>query len=414
MKLRLTPAEAHAKGRQRATQLAAQDYTVNLKNGYHWVRESYLGAEHMDLEQELLKFHRRRMADEMDLTKFPECRGVREIVEAERRGFREVLDLPLAEAFAYDWFYFCSRYLNVHAVGKAPPPAKCTDIWFADTREGGPIHASNRDDVLFNYRQDTIQPGKRGGGDMIVNEVACVGGVSAAVLCDEAPNCMFPLDLAWLDTRDLRTVFQYVDFLDRYQEFWGPGNRIYVDSEWNFAATEKANVRMGVRYSKGWAAITACAYLTPEMNAFKRERDLVSFQTRGWNPHDNSDKAYWDGAERRYRRLMQLTEAEAARGATVLGAARVVLDHAVPFPDRVCLAGEQGHPDEKLQNWTLLSFSRCVSGPNRRCYFRQLDRATMAPIYQAPCHIIPGDDVVVKPEWQAELDAAGELGLTHP
>ncbi len=418
MPLKITVDEARRRGRAAAEQWVQTHGSgaaarARIENDFTWARVGYLGTAELDLGAALVAFSRERLAHALDLQRFPECRGLPDCVRAERAAFAEVCPDPLASAFHFDWYFFVSRRLNCRYVGRTPPPAQCTDFWFADTREGGPIHASNRDDVLFRYQKGHGAPPTRGGPAQHFTAVTCVGGVSSAVMCDDEPACLFPVNLEWLPTDDLKTVRQYMAFLERYRDFWGPGNRLYVDPELNFAAVEKANVRMGVRYSTGWAAITACAYLTPEMNAFHHERDLRSFQARGWDPNDNPDRAYWAGAERRYRRLLDLCEKEHRRGATLLGAAEIALDHAVPFPDRICIAGEKGHRDEKLQNWSMQSFARCISGPNRRMYYWHLDPTEPVPVYQTPCHIIPGEGVPLRPEWQREVAAAGEIGL-HP
>jgi hypothetical protein len=132
--------------------------------------------------------------------------------------------------------------------------------------------------------------------------------------------------------------------------------------------------------------------------------------------NDNTDKAYWDGDEARYRRLVMLVEKEYQRGASLLGAAQIVLDHKAPFPERICLAGERGHRDEKegAQNWTLISSATCTDGPNLRTYHWVIDPDKPRPIYETACIIIPGEGQEARlPEWQAEVRAAGEIGL-HP
>jgi len=236
------------------------------------------------------------------------------------------------------------------------------------------------------------------------------------VLCDDEPSCLFPVDLGLVIPHGITDVREYVGYLEQYREFWGPGNQLWTDAGGAFAAIDKANVRMGVRYTSGWGAITACAYLSPEMNAFKKERDLRSYLARGWDVNDNTDKAYWDGDEARYRRLVMLVEKEYQRGASLLGAAQIALDHKAPFPERICLAGERGHRDEKegAQNWTLISSATCTDGPNLRTYHWVIDPDKPRPIYETACIIIPGEDQEARlPEWQAEVRAAGEIGL-HP
>lgn len=406
--------QAYADG-QRAAQVlldkGRDEVLKGIDDNIKWAQLCYLGAEDIDLKPRVATFSQERMASDLDLTRFPECRGVRELVEAERRGFNDKLDDPMIAAFHFDWYWFCSRQLNTRYVGKTPPPVQCTDFWFGDTKEGGPIHGSNRDDVTFRYGPDQNTPPEKGGEDQIIDKITCVGGVSSSVLCDEEPECIFPVDPMQVMPPEITDLEEFMAFMERYRDFWGPGNRLYVDPDMNFAAVEKANIRMGVRYTSGHAAITACAYLDPEMNAFKKERDIVSFEARGWS-EDNPDATYWAGAEKRYRRLLELVETESKRGATLTGAANIALDHAVPFPDRICLAGEQGHPDEKLQNWTIQSFARCISGLKRRTLWWDIDCTKPEPIYQTKCKVIPGAGLESRrAEWEKEVADAGEIGL---
>lgn len=417
MTLKITKEEARARGREAADQLLAGDVRARIENDFTWTRNAYLGVQDIDLGAELTKFAEERMTSALDLTKYPECRGLREIVKAERDGFAEVCEDPFLAAYHFDWYWFVSRRLNARFVGTNPPPAECTDFWFADSKEGGPIHGSNRDDVLFRYGEgfqesNTLESGPP---EQTITVITCVGGASAACYCDDEPECLFPVNLDWIMPEEITDLREYMGFLERYREFWGPGNRIYVDPDMNFAAVEKANVRLGVRYSTGCSAITACAYLTPEMNAFKEECDKRSFEARGWPEDDNSDKRFWEGCERRYRRLVGLVEAEYQRGATLIGAAAIALDHAVPFPDRVCVAGERSHPDEKMQNWTMISFAKCISGPNRRMLLWVIDPTEPKPIYTTPCHVVPGEGLEERQaEWETEVREAGEIGLRQP
>lgn len=412
MPVRISSEEAYMAGRAAGLKWAeSKDPTLRVQSSFRWAKIQYPATADLDLRRELIEFDRMRLAADLDLTKFPECRGLRQVVEVERRGFRNACGDEFAMAFEYNWHWLISRRFNARYVGRTPPPAQCTDIWFANTREGGPIHASNRDDVRENYTATSNKiPSSGSPGNERFTGFAQVGGVSSAVLCDEEPEEWFPVRLDWIDTRGIASLPEYVEFLGRYRDFWGPCNSIFVDSQWNFVAIEKANRRMGVRYAKdGACAITACAYLTPEMNAFKKERDALSFKVRGWTT-DNPDAAYWNGCERRYRRLLKLVDEENRRGPTLLGAARIVLDHAVPFPDCICVAGEKGHPDEQLQNWTLISFARCVVGPNRRMLYWQMDPTKPIPVYRTKSHLIVGQGIAENPSWARELAEAGDIG----
>ena len=415
MTITLTLTEAYDRGRTMAEGLLP-NLPHKMQSDYAWAKSAYLGAEDLDLPEAVLQFSRERMAADLDLAQYPECRGVRELVEAQRKGVHDAVSDPYLAANLLDWYYFCSRRLNTRYVGRQKPPSQCTSYAFHDTREGGPILGGNVDDLLFRYVGQGFKASHTPKGSTEPQSwdvVTCIGGVSSAVLCDEEPECLFPVDLAMVIPEGITDLKEYVGYLERYRDFWGPGNQLWTDGKGAFAAIEKANVRMGVRYSDGWGAITACSYVTPDMNAFKKERDLLSYQARGWDPEDNMDRAYWDGDESRYRRLLQLCEGEHARGATLLGAAAIGLDHAVPFPARVCISGERGHRDEEenYQNWTLISYNGVLNGPNTRQYIWVNDPDDPKPIYETACMIAPGQGAEDRlPAWEAEVRAAGEIG----
>jgi len=421
MTITLSTTEAYDRGRKMAQGRLTGMMTIeqSMKRDFTWARGAYLGAENLDFESAILTFSRERMASELDLVKYPECRGLREVVEATRKGFADVMNDPFKAAYCLDWYWFVSRRLNTRYVGKNPPPAQCTDFWFADTKEGSPIHGSNRDDLLFGYRGINFHEKNTPRGVMkpeTFTKVTCIGGVSSAVLCDEEPECLFPVDLGMVIPDGITDVKEYVGYLEKYKEFWGPGNQLWTDANMNFVALEKANVRMGARYSTGCCAITACSYVIPEMNAFKKERDLMSYRARGWDENDNPDKSYWAGDESRYRRLLELVRKEHDRGATLLGAAEIALDHAVPFPARVNIQGQTGHPQDnpEMQNWSMITNVWCLSGPNTRSYNWVIDPDNPRPVYETECFIIPGEGQEHRlPEWEAEIRAAGEIGL-HP
>lgn len=408
--------EARAQGRKAAEKAcdenrAGGDVWRKMKNLFKWSTTSYPALAGLDLKKMMLEFSEERMNDDLDLARYPECRGLREAVEAQRRGFAEIIDEPIAAAIEFDWNWFCSRRLSTRFVSVLPPESKCTSFWFSDSKEGGAIQGDNGDDVIFFYEDGFAPPPETGPSETRFTKVTQIGCVSSAVLCDEEPENLFPVDLDWVRP-DFTDLTEFIAFMERYREFWGPGNYLFIDPDMNLAAVEKANIRMGVRYSRGWAAITACAYLIPEMNDFHHERARRSFEARGWG-EDNPDAAFWAGAEKRYHRLLELVEKEYERGATVLGAAQIALDHAVPFPDRICLEGQKGHPDLLYANWTIVSSAACVAGPNRRELYWVIDPTNPQPIYTTPCHVIPGEGLEARrAEWEQEVAQAGEIGLS--
>jgi hypothetical protein len=121
------------------------------------------------------------------------------------------------------------------------------------------------------------------------------------------------------------------------------------------------------------------------------------------------------GAGKRYRRLIELVEAEAKRGPTLWGTLDLISDHAVPYPDRICLAGESSFPDrEKLTNWTVRHHASVVTGPNRRSLYRAVQSFHDAkPVYRYTPNLMLGPGVAMQPEWQADVDA-GRCVLAPP
>jgi len=117
----------------------------------------------------------------------------------------------------------------------------------------------------------------------------------------------------------------------------------------------------------------------------------------GWT-EDCPDHLYWEGCERRYRRLLKLVDEETRRGPTLQGLADILLDHAVPFPERICLAGERCHRDVTGVNWTLTSSSSVVFGPTRRTLWWRVEGDT--PIYETRPFLILGPGVQMRKEWK--------------
>lgn len=223
-----------------------------------------------------------------------------------------------------------------------------------------------------------------------------------AAICDEEPREIFPVNVWEIMPKDCKKTPDRVEFLRRYVDFWGPQNGIIVDEEQNAVAFEKSNCRLGVRYSDdGTAAVTACSYLIPEMKAFKEKCSRRSLELRGWT-EDSPDWVYGKGCNARYERLLKLTAKASKRGATLDDMANIVTDHAVPCPDRICLAGEKGHrtdPDDpNWRNWTLTSSASMIEGPNRRTLFWRVEGNT--PCYENPPFLISGKGVKVKSAWK--------------
>ncbi len=378
-------------------QLAAQkgevspQWIVSLMDG---MRAGYPRAAELDIWAEILRLDHERIENPPDYTKFPEARGWPDLIRREREGFLEGAGCDeRARAFFYNRGFFGSRRLNTRYAGSSPANLRaghCTAVYIRDTAEGGPLFGRTLDDVRMgpdieaaflvvpdsrtNWIEMTADEGNR---PWLLKSL-----VSGAVLGDEEPREIFPLNAWDVMPADCNSIADMVAFLERYADFWGPHCGLLVDRDGDAIAFEKSNCRLGVRYSEnGAAASTACSYLIPEMAAHKQECG------RGVLAQDAPDWEYWQGCDARHRRLLQLTAAANLRGATLEDMSAIVTDHAVPFPDKICLEGETGVPGDKTGNWTWTAKASVLSGPNSRTLLWRMDGDK--PAHSNPPVLIP-------------------------
>lgn len=404
------------RGRAAAQRAKAAGLHKDMLWNFDWNLQLFpsLGKD-FDMAGALLAHDERRLNCTPDYSRFPEMRGLADEVIGEREGFLEGSGFePLHAAFVYSFGHFIWKYVNCHHVARydlIKPPQQCTDVFFPDGREGV-TSSGNRDDILYPQYESTM-----------VNYVPPVagpdtempwlcGGVSSAVLLDEEPEDIFPYaPHAHLPRECRKNIEDIMSWMEARRDFWGAGNQIWVDDSLRAVAVEKAARRVAFRKPEvsGAVCITACSYMDPELNAFKQER-LKEVASRIGLPLENCfDKIFSDGCDARYRRLINLTNTEAARpgGATLWGAFDIVADTAVPFPERICLAGEKLDPArEPNANWTLYQHALVSTGPGRRALFRALRSYTNPrPIVEETPKLLLGEGVTMQPQWQADIDA---------
>jgi hypothetical protein len=366
-----------------------------MEEGFAWARMAYPTSAHLDYGAEIIKLDQERIANPPSLTRYPETKGWPDLVVAERQGFLDGCGGgPLELAFKYTWFFFLCKRMNTRYIGSPAGSANCTAVFIRDSKEGGPLYGRNWD--VTNRAHYDVQPPRYGPDGK--KRLFCKG-VSNGQMCDEEPREIFPIEAWEVMPEDCRKLADVTEFVERYVEFWGTCNGIIVDEDLDCIAFEKTNCRIGWRKSDdGTAAVTACASVIPEMKQFREERHRQSLELRGLD-ESSADWKYWTGAEQRYHRLLKLVRAANQRGALLEDMAAIVTDHAVPYPERVCIAGETSHPDldASLAEWTMRSRAAVLHGPNRRTLFYRVE--DNKPCYENPPFLVLGEGVEMKPEW---------------
>jgi len=422
MSLRITKEQAYARGFAAGKGPYITDDIIADIEGYFplWRKEFPLSA-HLDYRQEIVKLWKERMETDLDLTKYPECRGLGEIVRSEYQGYLDGCGGdPVKAAYYFSWSYFLrlrlqTRYFGFteEQMGQSPNSVyntkdhACTAVWFEDTPDG-PLNGKNLDTNSY-HRMGANIPHHIPGGEPI-QRVRLMGTGSNAVFCDEEPEEIFPVNIDDILPDDIRTVKEYVEFRHRYRQFSGPGNAVFVDEEGNSVAVEHTNCRMGWRFStNGISAVTAFDYQTPELRQFQLERQRLSLQKRGWG-EDSPDWLYWRGCNARGERLKQLVEEEGKRGPTLEGMARILLDPEGPLPDRISTANEPFYPGLETDMWTMYTWVTAVFGPERRTYRWEQPTDPCGPIFKRTPELFLEDGVEKQAKFDAELARLTAIG----
>jgi hypothetical protein len=300
------------------------------------------GKSRAEIARILAKSNRERLDAVPDLGRYPELRGMRELVEAEWRGIRDGAGLTDDQwAVHCDGGFYGHRYI---ASGRKPPTG-CSYVYFPRS-DRGPILANNLDSAP----QEPFGPP----GWPAVNEHLIIGGVSSGIFNDEESPELFPVPVFKLLGRYCRSTAEAVELLNRYTYFWGPGNLLVIDRRQDVAMVEKSACRIGVRRSPdGFGLITAMTAEEPAMNAYLADRRAHSLKARGLPP-DCDDAAYWKGGDRR-RALMNELLDEGRKNPT-LEKLRQVIQFRDPKRGLVCYNGEplpSGAPVEHTIRTTI-------------------------------------------------------------
>ncbi len=187
-----------------------------------WARTQYPASAHLDYWDECVTLDQERLQCPPSTAKFPETAGLPDRLVAERKGFLDGSGGgPRELAYHFTWFFYSSRRLNTRYVGVNQRANHCTAVYIRDSREGGQLLGHNLDDLRREGLEDFPPP--RTGPDGARRRLNY--GVSSAVLCDEEPQEIFPVNVWEIMPKDCRQVKDIVAFLQRYNEFWGAAKR---------------------------------------------------------------------------------------------------------------------------------------------------------------------------------------------
>jgi hypothetical protein len=406
-------------GRQRGREAAARFKELKLHEvmEFEFARNlalfPTLGKDY-DFARAVVAWDHRRLQATPDTNRFPEVKNIVDEVFGEREGFLESSGLSEVHcAYHYSFFHLIWKHINSHHAARYDLESarlQCTDVFFPDGCEGI-TSSDNRDDILYPHNEASVVNFRPAPPPQNPAPRWLRGGVSSLILMDEEPEEIFPYDPhPYLPSECRKNIKDIIAWMYERRDFLFPGNQIWADENLNAVAIEKSNRRIGVRFPthNGAVCITAGGYLDPELSAFKQERLKRVAEAIGVTPENCFDVIFSNACDARYRRLLELTNAEASRpgGATLWGAFNIVADTAVPFPERICLAGEKLEPErEPNANWTLMQQATVQSGPNRRVLFRSVQSySNPRPIYEETPKLLLSEGVAMRPEWQRDID----------
>ncbi len=284
------------------------------------------GKSRAEVGRILEKSNQDRLNAVPDLTRYPELRGMRELVEAGWRGGRDGAGLTEEQAAAAADGGF---YHHRHIASGRKSPTGCSYVYFPHS-DVGPILANNLDSSPQEPFAPPAWPA--------VNEHLIVRGVSSGVFNDEESPEIFPVPVFRLLGRYCRSTAEAVELLTRYNYFWGPGNLIVIDRGQDVAMIEKSACRIGIRRSSdGFGLITAMTAEDPAMNAYLADRRASSLKTRQLPP-DCDDAFYWRGSDQRRALMNELLDE--GRKTPTLEKLRQIIQFRDPRRGLVCYNGE--------------------------------------------------------------------------
>ena len=298
------------------------------------------GMTRAEIGRRLQESNREQMDAVPDLNRYPELRGMREILDAEWRGIRDGAKLDDEQ-----WAARCNGnvYMHRHVYGEVGREKHgCTCIYFPES-EYGSILAVNLDTNLEEPYGPPEWPAW--------NEHIIVGGVSSGIWGDELSPEIFPAPKDKILGRYARSTDEALEILERYKLFGRPGNLLIIDRNHDIAMVEMSACRIGVRRSTdGFGFITAMTAEEPAFRAYLDKTREASLKARDL-PEDCDDTMYWKKCDKRRELLNEMLDE--ARQAPTLEKLRSMIQCRDPERGYVCYDGDPIQPGGPPLEWTM-------------------------------------------------------------
>jgi len=219
--------------------------------------------------------HRRKMDALPDLDRFPELRGMDEYLHEQARGYATGAGIDVREVYL-DRYWLDILFFATGGGLLRPTPGNCSEHFFASTPDG-PLMGKGWDDLLSWYDDNPfplpeptagepawqeIPPGPEGRGYRtggVGNEAGlCMdhGGGATYEFEPVRDEPVFPAPVSEIVMSRCDTVFEALEILTRYTEFWGPCNCIVSDAAGNGVVIEKSKYEFGLQSSSRGVLIT--------------------------------------------------------------------------------------------------------------------------------------------------------------
>lgn len=291
--------------------------------------------------------YRQRLDALPSLTVYPELRGMPDCINAYNRGLAAEAQLCLTDAIVLANYRHMLHEAQKRSTAVSTMPQTgtgCTVVFFPRSNRG-PLVANNNDGTIAHIHQQ--QP------PWIVSNRAGVitATVSSGIFGDEHSPEQFPVPVFLLVSEICGTTDEAVELFTRLNYFWGPCNLLVADRAGRSTVIEKSSCRLALRPSDdGFACTTEMAAEDPEFAQYlweTRRRSLLDRQLDETSP----DWAYWQAAEKRSHRLMELVD-EARSLPTFAGMERIIYDH-INSPEQIHMDGSKCHPNQHEGEWSL-------------------------------------------------------------